>query len=167
MWHFPDEGFGEADVPAPADGGVAAGEGDLPGDAAVGAFVAGLGGGEPRCSGRDECQGQLRLGGGARRFHAFQLGDLIDDFGVGGVVVDTGELVDPAGELVGGQRCVVTFDTVAIPRHVFDYSRLNWDEEECFYNWLQRYLAAGKVHDGRDPHRRRLRPVTANDGPDT
>jgi hypothetical protein len=128
-------------VPAAADGGVAAGECDLRGDAAVGAFVAGLGGGEPCCSGRDECQGQFRLGGGARRFHALQLGDLLDDFGVGGVVVDTGELVDPAGELVGRQRCVVTFDTAAIPRHVFDYSRLNCEEEVCFDSWFQRCLA--------------------------
>jgi len=48
------------------------------------------------------------------------LGDLVDEFGVGGGVVHGCEPVDELGKVVRGQRCLASFDLTS--QHVFDYA---------------------------------------------
>ena len=104
--HFPDQGLRGADVPVAAGGGVVPGEGDLGVDAAVGSGVPLLSLGESGGLRGDEGQGERGLGGGAGGFDAFEFGDLVDQFGVGGVVVDVAELVDQVRQVGGGQHRV-------------------------------------------------------------
>ena len=66
------------------------------------------------------------MGGGAGGFDAFEFGDLVDQFGVGGVAVDVLELVDEAGEVAGGQDRLAGRGVVRLFQHVFDYMPLNW-----------------------------------------
>jgi len=56
-------------------------------------------------------------------FHSFQLGDLVDELGVAGVVVHGCESVDEPREVVGGQRTLAALDLT--DQHVFDYTELN------------------------------------------
>jgi len=121
------EDFGQAEVPAAAGGGVASGQRDLRGDAAVDAGVALLSGGL-RCGLRGgEDDGEFGLRGSAGGLHSFQLGDLVDEFGVGGGVVHGCESVDELGEVVGGQHRPSTLRLAG--RHVFDYTSVNREKK--------------------------------------
>jgi len=117
------EDFGQAEVPAAASRGIASGQPDLRGDAAVDAGVALLAGGLCRGVGGGEGDGEFGLRGGAGGFHSFPLGDLVDELGVAGVVVHGCESVDEPREVVGGQRSLAA--PALVDQHVFDYSSLN------------------------------------------
>jgi len=119
--HFPEQRFGGADVPTAAGWGVVPGEGDLGVDAAVRAGVSLLPLGQSGSLRVDEGQGERGLGRGAGGFDPFECGDLVDQFGVGGVVVDAVELVDQARQVGGGQHGIRVRGCLRGDQHVFDY----------------------------------------------
>ena len=123
--HFLGEGFRGADVSAAAGGGVVSGEGDLAVDAAAGVGVALLFLGEAGGLRGDEGVGEGGLGGGAGGFDAFELGDLVDQFGVGGVAVDVvrgGSTRRARSSEVSTGRCRVALRRFRLFQHVFDYT---------------------------------------------
>ena len=73
-WHFVQEDFGQAEVPAAASRGIASGQPDLRGDAAVDAGVALLAGGLCRGLGGGEGDGECGLRGGAGRISLYPVG---------------------------------------------------------------------------------------------
>jgi hypothetical protein len=116
VWHFPDKGFGSADVPAAAGGGVVPGETDLAVIAAGCAGVPLLALGEPGGSGGDEDDGERGLGGGGG-LDALEFGDLVDQFGVGSIEVDGAELIDELSQVDGGQYRGTAHRRLRVVRH--------------------------------------------------